>query len=262
MSTSTSLIKRYLLLLLCITAFLASINAQIDQFLFQNGRNRRAQKPPRLSSISFRLRENEDARQYKTDKNLYASNSYDGLPTLPSSSKAKEWRVDESVFLSSANVRRRKKSWFGGRLETVTGKLIAANLFAFALQVINPSITRRGAKISEQILNGRQLYRLITPVFLHGGLSHLAINTASLINIGPQLESVMGKNRFLATYLVSGAVGNLVSSVFSPNPSVGASGAIFGLVGAYYTFLRTNKVSYAVGECLSREVMIVFSCPN
>jgi rhomboid protease GluP len=52
----------------------------------------------------------------------------------------------------------------------------------------------------------------------------------------------MGKNRFLATYLASGAFGNYVSSLFSPNPSVGASGAIFGLVGAYYTFLKTNEV--------------------
>lgn len=220
--------------------FYSTVHAQLDKHLFQE--MWRERKPPRLGNISFRLRENEGVRRFQgtTGNIFYASNPFNGLPTLAPSPHLKEWRIDESVFLSSANVRR-SKSWFGGRLSTMTAKLVAANTVAFLLQVISPSITRWGAKLSEPILRGEQLHRLLTPIFLHGGLSHLAINSASLLNLGPQVESIMGKKRFLATYLVSGAVGNLFSSFFSPNPSVGASGAIFGLVGAYYTFLRVNE---------------------
>jgi len=178
---------------------------------------------------------------------------------LPPSPDVKEWRIDESVFLSSANIQRGDNSLLGRRLQTVTGKLVAANICVFLLQVISPSITRWGAKLSGPILRGEQLYRLITPIFLHGGLTHLAINTASLLNIGPQVESIMGKNRFLATYLASGAFGNYVSSLFSPNPSVGASGAIFGLVGAYYTFLKTNQPLFGTaGESGMRALQQTF----
>lgn len=213
------------------------VNAQWNNNRYQD---RRARKPPRLSTFSFRLRANGGARHYNAAVKI---DPYYNVPILPPSPDVKEWRIDESVFLSSANVRRGDNSWFGSRLQTMTGKLAAANVFVFLLQVISPSITRWGAKLSAPILRGEQLYRLFTPIFLHGGLSHLAINTASLLNIGPQVESIMGKNRFLATYVASGVFGNYVSSLFSPNPSVGASGAIFGLVAAYYTFLKTNEVS-------------------
>eukprot|EP00986_Skeletonema_menzelii_P019090 scaffold27062_cov139-Skeletonema_menzelii.AAC.6 len=59
--------------------------------------------------------------------------------------------------------------------------------------------------------------------------------------MGLNVERAFGGPRFMATYLISGIVGNVVSAVQSPNPAVGASGAIFGLVGAYYTFLSRNQ---------------------
>jgi membrane associated rhomboid family serine protease len=236
MCTAIISLRRVLILpFLCLVLWGLVVTAQWDDRI----QNRRARKPPRLSTFSFRLRADDGARRYNTAVKI---DPYYRLPTLPPSPDVKEWRIDESVFLSSANIQRGDNSLLGRRLQTMTGKLVAANICVFLLQVISPSITRWGAKLSGPILRGEQLYRLITPIFLHGGLSHLAINTASLLNIGPQVESIMGKNRFLATYLASGAFGNYVSSLFSPNPSVGASGAIFGLVGAYYTFLKTNQV--------------------
>ena len=59
--------------------------------------------------------------------------------------------------------------------------------------------------------------------------------------MGLNVERTFGGSRFIATYLVSGIIGNVVSAIQSPNPAVGASGAIFGLVGAYYTFLSRNQ---------------------
>jgi hypothetical protein len=67
------------------------------------------------------------------------------------------------------------------------------------------------------------------------------INSFSLNNIGPEVEKLFGGGRFLATYLVGGIVGNLASAYYTPNPSLGASGAVFGLMGAYYTFLSRNE---------------------
>lgn len=66
------------------------------------------------------------------------------------------------------------------------------------------------------------------------------MNTYSLQNIGPEVEKLFGPGRFVATYLVAGVAGNILSAMNTPNPSLGASGAIFGLLGAYYTFLNRN----------------------
>jgi hypothetical protein len=66
------------------------------------------------------------------------------------------------------------------------------------------------------------------------------MNTYSLQNIGPEVEKLFGPGRFVATYLVAGVAGNILSALNTPNPSLGASGAIFGLLGGYYTFLSRN----------------------
>lgn len=122
-----------------------------------------------------------------------------------------------------------------------TTQLVLANIGFFALQMIMPSVTKLGAKRSELIMQGKELHRLITPVFLHGSPMHLMLNTFSLQNIGPEVERLFGGGRFLCTYLAAGIAGNMVSAYYSPNPSLGASGAVFGLMGAYYAFLSQNE---------------------
>jgi len=124
---------------------------------------------------------------------------------------------------------------------SLSSKLVMTNVICYALQVWKPGLTRWGAKRSDLILQGRELYRLITPVFLHGSLPHLLMNSYSLNNIGPEIEKTFGSGRFLATYLASGIAGNILSAVASPNPAVGASGAIFGLLGAQFVFLDSNE---------------------
>ena len=114
------------------------------------------------------------------------------------------------------------------------------NIAIFALQQFNPRITQMGVKLSDKILNGQELYRLLTPVFLHGGLAHLCVNMFSLKNIGPDVESLFGPGRFLCTYLGAGIAGNIMSAIRSPNPALGASGAVFGIIGAQYVFLNRN----------------------
>ncbi len=83
-----------------------------------------------------------------------------------------------------------------------------------------------------------ELYRLIISMFLHVGIIHLLFNMYALYIIGPQLESFFGKGKYLAIYLGSGIIGNLMAMLFQGNNivSVGASGAIFGLLGALLYF--------------------------
>ncbi len=73
--------------------------------------------------------------------------------------------------------------------------------------------------------------RLLTCTFLHAGLLHLGLNCFALFSIGPDVEAVMGYSTFAAIYLLSGLGGSIASFLFSDLVTVGASGAIFGLLG-------------------------------
>ncbi|MFI6878379.1 rhomboid family intramembrane serine protease [Streptomyces sp. NPDC050400] len=85
-----------------------------------------------------------------------------------------------------------------------------------------------------------QWYRLLTAMFLHGSYIHLAFNMLSLWWIGGPLEEALGRARYLALYFVSGLAGSALSYLLAaPNqPSLGASGAIFGLFGATAVLMR------------------------
>ncbi|MGH4139546.1 rhomboid family intramembrane serine protease [Clostridium sp.] len=97
-----------------------------------------------------------------------------------------------------------------------------------------------GAKVNELIQNG-QYYRLISCMFLHGGLVHLAVNMYSLYAIGPMVEKVYGKVKYIAIYFISGIIASVFSYIFSTSVSIGASGAIFGLLGAVLIFAVKSK---------------------
>lgn len=81
-----------------------------------------------------------------------------------------------------------------------------------------------------------EYYRLITGTFLHADIFHLLSNCYALYIIGSQVESFYGKNKFLLIYFFSAITGSLLSITLSNNASIGASGAIFGLMGAILYF--------------------------
>jgi membrane associated rhomboid family serine protease len=89
-------------------------------------------------------------------------------------------------------------------------------------------------------------WRLITSAFLHYGPIHLGLNMFFLYLIGTPVEQYLGRARFLLVYLVSGLAGSAGALVFSPlSPTVGASGAIFGILGAALVLERQR--SYVLG---------------
>jgi rhomboid protease GluP len=96
-------------------------------------------------------------------------------------------------------------------------------------------LIRMGAKVTPLIAAG-QYWRLFTAMFLHIGLMHIFFNGYALVVLGTELERLLDWGRFLAIYLLSGLMGNLASYAFSPSLAAGASGAIFGLIGALGAF--------------------------
>jgi rhomboid protease GluP len=97
-----------------------------------------------------------------------------------------------------------------------------------------------GVKYNPLIVQG-QYWRLITPMFLHGSLLHIAFNMFALVRLGPGLERFYGHLRYLLLYLVAGFAGNVVSFALSAEASLGSSTAIFGLIGAEGVFLYQNR---------------------
>ena len=97
-----------------------------------------------------------------------------------------------------------------------------------------------GLKVNQLIAQG-QLWRLFTPMLLHGSLLHIAFNMYALSRIGPRLERYYGHWRFLALYIISGFGGNVFSMMFTEAPSLGSSTAIFGLIAAQGVFFYHNR---------------------
>ncbi len=97
-----------------------------------------------------------------------------------------------------------------------------------------------GAKENTAILAG-EYWRLLTAMFLHAGFLHIAFNGYALYIFGQQVESFYGPWRFLAIYFIAGLAGSIASFAFSPHLSVGASGAIFGIIGALGAFFFFHR---------------------
>ncbi len=87
-------------------------------------------------------------------------------------------------------------------------------------------------------------WRLVTSMFLHANFWHIAVNMYSLYFVGTILEQVIGRWRFVLLYLASGIAGSAGALVWSPNtPTVGASGAIFGVLGALFVLERRGTIA-------------------
>jgi membrane associated rhomboid family serine protease len=150
---------------------------------------------------------------------------------------------------------RRARTVFGGRTTDdpgyVSKVLIGINAIVFLLQtVIGAGVDQRFWLIagpafdrflgeSVGVADG-EVYRLLTAAFLHGSILHLALNMYALFLFGPPLEAALGRARFTALYLISALGGSAASYAFSSpvRPSLGASGAVFGLLGAFLVLNR------------------------
>ena len=145
-----------------------------------------------------------------------------------------------------------------GQKPWATYGLLGVTVVVFLLQELSKylfqvdALAAMGMKVNQLILAG-EYWRLITPVFLHGGLMHVGFNMYALFIFGPGLERYYGHKRFLALYFLGGFGGNVFSFLFTSAPSLGSSTAIFGLLVAEGIFLYQNKKLF--GGVAQRAIM-------
>jgi rhomboid protease GluP len=100
-----------------------------------------------------------------------------------------------------------------------------------------------GDKDLQAILQQGEWWRVVTAGFLHGGLMHIGMNSWVLYDLGTQVEEIYGTSRYVVFYLLSSVGGFLLSTFWSAAPSVGASAALMGLIGAMIALGVKNKTS-------------------
>lgn len=123
--------------------------------------------------------------------------------------------------------------------------------------VFKDPFTYYGVKVNELILQG-EYWRFITPIFFHASPLHLFFNMYALYNVGRQIERPLGYARFLMIYFFSGIAGVFASFLFTPSYSLGASGAIFGLIGALAVFLyRHSRILGPIGRSMLYNVIFI-----
>lgn len=118
----------------------------------------------------------------------------------------------------------------------VTYIIMGLCILTYIISLIYPNLILYGYNYKDYIIEYKEYYRLITYMFLHGGIIHLFCNMYSLYVIGNEIENKYGYIRYILIYLISGITGGLLSLVFNNGASLGASGAIFGLLGSLLYF--------------------------
>ena len=213
--------------------------------------------PPRLRFKLERLR--RDVEEWWSGL-WYRAGGKDGAHRMCPSCRALVGRDDSicsmcGAHLKSVAPRSVSPGLLGGVLplpSTATSALAAINIGLYALtlylsfQAAEAEMTGTpgwggvrgdvlvdfGAKAGAEILGGGQWWRLVTATFVHGNLMHIGFNMWVLLDMGPQVEELFQTPKFLVMYLVAGVNGFLLSLFWRPDGiSVGASGAILGLVG-------------------------------
>lgn len=185
---------------------------------------------------SIYLYETDDIKKYDFVKEVF--------PDIVKKLKFSEEGVKLFMKITSDINRKNKKDAaivndvFTPKKPIITNILIGINILVFFLQMFNQNIISYFAVWNIGIAEYGQFYRLFTGMFLHANIMHIAFNMYALYVIGHQLEGFLGKAKYLSVYLISGFIGSLLSvALHSGNyAGVGASGAIFGLLGALLYF--------------------------
>jgi membrane associated rhomboid family serine protease len=159
-----------------------------------------------------------------------------------------------------------------GRPGIVTTTLLIANIALFIVEIVASGgrvnlwngfppdkLVNLGATFPAAIVVQHQYWRLITSMFLHGSLLHILFNMYALYLFGYLVESAFGKARFIAIYFVSGFLASVTSFLFIPpnTAGVGASGAIFGLLGAWVAYNYRRRGSPLASMHLRNAMFLV-----
>ncbi|MGN7479630.1 rhomboid family intramembrane serine protease [Solibacillus silvestris] len=153
----------------------------------------------------------------------------------------------------------------------VVSSIIAINLIVFVLTLIpvfGEQLLYAGMSVNGLIAAG-EWWRIVTSMFLHAGFTHVLFNMFSLFLFGPELEKIAGKIRFLTIYFLAGIFG-VAATFLTEDPyyaSVGASGAIYGILGAfgalvYYTRHLFPQLRQIILPLIVVSIFMTFITPN
>lgn len=146
----------------------------------------------------------------------------------------------------------------------LTVALIAINVGIFGYTYLSGNLTKAVISfgmVPEQIASGNKLYTVITSMFLHGGPLHILSNGWFLWVFGDNIEDLFGRKKFLLIYFASGITASIAHVIFnlgSPIPTIGASGAVAGILGAYILKYPRAKVVTILFPILIMVPSVVF----
>ena len=212
-------------------------NMNVASFFLNLNENVNLQEACSPKSLCIKINEEDDIKQNEMVAKVFP----DLTKKLKFTEKGAELFMKITGDINKHNQEDAKKieKVFKAKFPMVTYMIIALNLIMYFVPYLfgeSQGIILDLCVHGPSIRYG-QYYRLITGAFVHSGLMHLAFNCYALYVIGSQLESFLGKAKFTVIYFVSALFGSLVSMIFNGNvASVGASGAIFGLMGALLYF--------------------------
>lgn len=148
-------------------------------------------------------------------------------------------KITNDINQKNKTEAQKAESIFKKKRPIITYGLILINIILYVIPIVLGSynwLIERFCLYGPYIRENYELYRLITCGFLHGNIFHLIFNCYALNVLGSQLEGFMGKGKYIIIYLFSILLGSLMSITFSDYASIGASGAIFGLMGSLLYF--------------------------
>lgn len=192
-----------------------------------------------MNNISYSNIDCANLKSIKDIKNYtFITENY---PTITNEINSKEkgmelfMKITEDINKKNIETSNKAEDVFSKKTPYITYILIFINILFYVLSVISNSFYNSMVLNPSKILNG-EYYRLLSCIFMHGGIIHLLCNMYCLYVIGPQVESFFGKIKYIVIYLLSGIIGSLMSLSITNSISLGASGAIFGLLGSILYF--------------------------
>ena len=148
-------------------------------------------------------------------------------------------KITNDINRKNKSEAERVEEIFKPKKNIITVALVATNVLIYVLMILfgqHDNMINMFGVYGPYIVTRHQYYRLITGAFLHLDVLHLILNCYALYIIGSQIENFMGKFKYLLIYFVSAITGSLFSILLTRGLSVGASGAIFGLMGSLLYF--------------------------
>jgi len=172
---------------------------------------------------------------------------YDNLkvnfPTLKNNLNIKEKgmslfsKLTTEINKSNEVKAKRNQDIFTPKKPIITYSLIIINIIIFIISILFGKTTMIGLfGLHPELVKVGEYYRIFTCMFMHANITHLLFNMYALYIVGSQIESFFNKIKYIIIYLLSGIFGCLLSMIFTNSWSVGASGAIFGLLGSMLYF--------------------------